>query len=127
MKKLLIAEDDTFLIKVYESKLIKVGFDIRIARDGLEVFEILENFSPDCILLDLMLPKMNGFQVLTRLKSNPKIAGIPVVIASNLGQPEDKQKALELGALDFFVKSDLGIQELVDKVQQYFSEFSENR
>ena len=117
MKKILVAEDDKFLVKVYESKLVKAGFEAKIAQDGEEVLEILKTFTPEIILLDLMMPKKDGFQVLTELKADPKLKSIPVIVTSNLSQPEDKEKALEMGAKDYIVKSDTPIQEIIDKLK----------
>ncbi len=116
--KVLVAEDDKFLVKVYQAKLGKAGFVVEIATDGEEVEKIIESFDPDVILLDLMMPKKDGFEVLAYLKSS-KFSHVPVIVTSNLSQPEDKQKALGLGAKDFVVKSDTPIEEIVQKLQSF--------
>lgn len=117
MTKVLVAEDDKFLIKVYESKLLKAGFDAKIAQDGVEALEMLKTFVPDVILLDLMMPNKDGFQVLTELKADQKLKHIPVIVTSNLSQPEDKKKAMDLGAKDYIVKSDTPIQDIIEKLK----------
>lgn len=121
MSKILVAEDDKFLIKVYQAKLTKAGFNVQIAQDGEEAEKILQTFVPDVILLDLMMPKKDGFMVLTDIKANPALKNIPVIVTSNLSQPEDKQKALKLGAVDYMVKSDVPIQEIVDQLKKHAS------
>jgi DNA-binding response OmpR family regulator len=117
--KILVAEDDQFLIKVYQAKLVKEGFEVQLAHDGEEAEKILQTFVPQVILLDLMMPKKDGFQVLSDIKANDVLKSIPVIVTSNLSQPEDKQKALNLGAVEYIVKSDIPIQMIVDKLKHY--------
>jgi len=117
MKKVLVAEDDPFLLKVYETKMVKSGFDVKIAHDGEEVFKILETFVPDVMLLDLVMPKKDGFQVLAELKAKPTSPTFPIIVTSNLGQPEDKEKAKALGAKDYIIKSDVPISEIIERVK----------
>lgn len=117
--KILVAEDDKFLTKVYQAKLTKAGFEVQIAFDGEEVEKLLQNFTPNLILLDLVMPKKDGFSVLKDLKALEKYKNIPVIVTSNLSQVEDKQKAMMLGASDYIVKSDIPIQGIVDKIQEF--------
>ena len=119
MIKILVAEDDKFLMKVYQAKLTKAGFEVQIGTDGEEAEKILQTFMPDIILLDLMMPKKDGFEVLKDLKSSVKFKNIPVIVTTNLAQAEDKQKALAMGAKEYIVKSDIPIQAIVQKLQQY--------
>lgn len=116
MKKILVAEDDTYLANAYRVKLTKAGFEVHNAQDGEEAIEMLSSFKPDIILLDLVMPKKDGFAVLTDLKANPTLKDIPVIIASNLGQKEDIEKGLALGARGFFVKTDLSLNNLIEKI-----------
>lgn len=118
MKKILVAEDDKFLASAYKVKLTKTGFEVRMATDGAEAIEILKQFQPDVILLDLIMPVMDGFTTLENIKSNPVWAKIPVLVASNLGQKEDLEKAKKLGAAGYVVKSDMSIDDLVKRVIQ---------
>jgi len=116
MKKILIAEDDQFLASAYRVKLTKAGFDVKIAGDGQEALKILETFVPDLILLDLMMPVKDGFSTLEDLKKNDTYKNIPVIVASNLGQKEDIDKAKGLGATDYIVKSDVALDALIAKI-----------
>lgn len=118
MGKVLIAEDDKFLATAYKAKLTKAGFEIRVTSDGQEALQALKEFIPDVIILDLVMPVKDGFAVLEELKKDDKLKLIPVIVASNLGQKEDTEKALSLGAIDFIVKSDLSMDELVNKIKQ---------
>jgi DNA-binding response OmpR family regulator len=116
MKKILVAEDDKFLSKAYKVKLTKAGFDVQLALDGNEALTILKTFTPDLILLDLMMPVKDGFAVLAELKANPAWKNIPVIVASNLGQKEDVDKSKQLGAVDFIIKSDLSLENVIKKI-----------
>lgn len=117
--KILIAEDDKFLASAYKVKLTKAGFEVQIAVNGEEALEILEEFTPDVILLDLIMPVKDGFTTLSELKANDKYKSIPVIVASNLGQQEDVEKAKKLGAEDYVVKSNLELNDLVKKAESY--------
>ena len=96
--------------------LKKEGYEVKIATDGSEVAKILEEFIPDLILLDIIMPKKDGFAVLEELKASEKYKKIPVIVASNLGQTEVIEKGKKLGAVDFVVKSNMGIGEILKKV-----------
>lgn len=116
MKKILIAEDDHFLAKVYQAKFSKAGFEIQMAKDGVEALEILAKFVPDLILLDLVMPRKDGFAVLSELKKSDQWKKIPVIVTTNLSQPEDKEKVKAMGASEYIIKSDVSIAEIVEKV-----------
>lgn len=103
--KLLIIEDDTFFQKFYSSKLKDDGFVVEIATDGEEGIALAMSFQPNIILLDIIMPKMDGFEVLKKLGSKGLLAKIPVLVFSTLGQEDDVKKALSLGASDFVNKS----------------------
>ena len=117
MPVILIVEDDTFLSSTYRLKFTKVGFTVYIAMDGQEAINILQNVRPDVILLDLVMPVKDGFTVLSEVKANDQYKTIPVIVTSNLSQKEDIDKAKELGAADFIIKSDVSLDDLVKKVQ----------
>lgn len=121
-KKVMIVEDDEHIAKVYEIKLAKEGVATSLARDGEEAVAKITAEKPDVIILDLMLPKKDGFGVLEDIKKNPELAGIPVIILSNLGQQSDQERALALGANEYLVKVDYPIQEVVDKVKGYLGQ-----
>lgn len=119
MSNILVVEDDAFLANAYRVKLTKSGFTIRIARDGDEVFTILAQFTPDIIILDLMIPKKDGFEVLKLLKADDRWKNIPLIIASNLGQEEDIDRAIKMGANDYIIKSDMSLNDLITKIRSY--------
>ena len=116
--KILIIEDDKFLLKLYSDKLIREGFEVESSLTGEEGFNKINNLKPDLIILDLMLPLKNGFEILSDIKINPKIKKIPVVILSNLGQESDIKKGLELGAADYLLKTDVMIKDMVTIVKK---------
>ncbi len=116
---LLVAEDDKFLMKIYQNKLAKEGFNVLPAHDGEEALQLMQNNTPKLILLDLIMPKKTGFEVLAELKKNPKTASIPVLIFSNLGQSSDIEKGMQLGAADYVIKSNLSITEVIEKIKKY--------
>jgi DNA-binding response OmpR family regulator len=118
--KVVLVEDDKFLQKILMTKFIKEGFDVRSASDAEEGLQLIMTEAPNIVLLDLILPKMSGFDLLTELKTNPKTKSIPVVILSNLGQDEDIARAKGLGAIDFLVKADISINEVVQKVKEIY-------
>lgn len=118
MKKILIVEDDDFLVLAYQAKLKKSGFEVEIARDGEEAITLMNKNTPDIILLDLILPKKDGFSTLSEIKSNTKWKDIPVIVASNLGQHEDIDRSLGLGASDYIVKSETSLGEIVAKLNK---------
>jgi len=119
MARILIAEDDKFLANAYRVKFTKAGDEVKMASDGKEAIAMLGDFRPDVILLDLVMPNMDGFATLKALKKNPTTQKIPVIIASNLGQKEDMEKALALGAKEFVVKSDMPLAKLIEKIHTY--------
>lgn len=114
--KVLIVEDDKFLISAYKAKLLREGLEVEIATDGQEALDTLKTFIPDVILLDLVMPLMDGFTTLGKIKENPELKNIPVIVASNLGQQEDLDKATALGASDYVIKSDLSLDALIAKM-----------
>ncbi len=116
MAKILVAEDDKFLANAYRVKLNKAGYEIKIVSDGQEAIDSLETFTPDVILLDLIMPIKDGFVVLEELKKNDKWKNIPVIVASNLGQKEDIDKSMALGAIDYIVKSQMPINDVLVKI-----------
>ncbi len=117
MNHVLIVDDEDFLVQTLEDNLIAEGCAVDIARDGEEAIEKVGKKKPDLILLDLLMPKKDGFYVLEELKKNPGWKLIPVIVLSNLGEDTSIKKALEMGADDYFVKSQHPIQEVIEKVK----------
>ncbi len=116
---ILIAEDESALSGVLKSKLARHGFVVETAADGVEALEKIRRIKPQLVLLDLIMPNKNGFQVLEEVKADPEIKDVKVVVFSNLNQDEDRERAKKMGALDFLVKSDLGINEVVGRVNGF--------
>jgi len=116
-KKVLIVEDDKFLHEIVVKKMISVGFDVKNAVNSKETFDIFDSgWHPAIILLDLILPGEGGFSILEKIKKDPQLAAVPVVVLSNLGQENDKQRAATLGAVDFMIKSNFTLDEIVKRV-----------
>lgn len=117
MKKIIVVEDETVLQKAMSIELLGAGYTVLTAGNGEAGLELVRKEMPDLLLLDLILPKINGFDVLTALKADEKTKQIPVVILSNLGQNEDKAKGLALGAADYYIKSSTDLSEITKKVE----------
>lgn len=117
--KILIVEDDEALMEMYKMKFLEEGFDVIAAEDGLDGLETAKKNVPDIILLDIILPKIDGFSVLEELKKDAKTKDAPVILLSNLGQDSDKEKGKNMGAIDYCVKADLTPMQLVEKVRSY--------
>jgi len=116
-KKILIVEDDMFVRKLYRDQFLKEGFLFIEATNGIEGLDRALSEKPDLILLDLMLPRKSGFDVLRDLKKNDETKNIPVIILSNLGQESDVDEVLSLGATDYFIKSGVRLSEVVNRVK----------
>jgi len=115
-KKILVIEDDKFLRELISQKLLKEGYEISEAIDGEEGLKKIKEEKPDLVLLDLILPGIDGFEVLSEIKDDPILAQIPVIILSNLGQKEDVEKGLKLGAVDYLIKAHFTPGEIVEKI-----------
>jgi DNA-binding response OmpR family regulator len=122
MKKILIVEDDKFLRELVVTNLIKRNYIVIEALDGEEGVKKIKEEKPDLVLLDLVLPGMGGFEVLSQIKSDPEVSSIPVIIFSNLGQKEDIEKGLALGATDYLVKAHFVLSEVVEKIRRLLGE-----
>jgi len=117
--KVLIVEDEETLYKVVKEEFEAKGYKIKIAVDGSGVLEMAKSFEPNLILLDIILPKKSGLDVLAELKADPALKAIPVIMLSNLSEVESIKKALSLGAVDYFVKTQYSLYEIIEKVQKY--------
>lgn len=116
--KIALVEDETVLSQVLENKLKKEGFEVFVAMDGEAGLEIIEAMRPDLILLDILMPKIDGFGVLTKLSQSPELSKIPVIIISNSGQPVEIDKALALGVKDYLIKAEFDPQEVLEKIKK---------
>jgi len=116
-KKILIIEDDKFLRELIVKKLVKEGYEISEAVDGEEGIKKVKEEKPDLVLLDLILPGIDGFEVLSRTKEDPALSQIPVIILSNLGQKEEVERGLKLGAIDYLIKAHFTPGEIIEKIR----------
>lgn len=116
-QKILIIEDDKFLRELIARKLEKEGYSAIEAIDGEEGEKKIREEKPNLVLLDLILPGIDGFEVLSRIKQDPALETIPVIILSNLGQKEEIEKGLKLGAIDFLVKAHFTPAEIIEKIK----------
>lgn len=119
-KKILIIEDDKFLRQLITQKLTREGYDILEAADGEEGLKMVKEEKPGLILLDLILPGIDGFEVLSQIKKEDELKSIPVIILSNLGQKEDVERGINLGAIDYLIKAHFTPGEIVEKVRKVF-------
>lgn len=117
-QKILIIEDDKFLRQLVSRKLSKQDFEIAEAVDGESGLEKVKKEDPDLVLLDLILPGMDGFEVLSEIEEDPELSSIPVVILSNLGQKDEIEKGLQMGAEDYLVKAHFTLGEIVEKIKE---------
>mgnify|MGYP001579939363 CR=1 FL=1 len=114
----LLVEDDAFLANIYKTKFEMEKFKISLADNGEAGWEEAKKKKPDIILLDILLPKMDGFAVLEKLKADNELKQIPIILLTNLGQKDDVEKGLELGAVDYLIKAHFKPSEVVEKVRK---------
>jgi len=117
--KILIVEDEDILLKVLKEKFEDENFKVEIAVDGEEAMHVVKKFMPDIILLDILLPKKNGIEVLAFIKADDSLSSIPVIMLSNLSEDEKIKEALNMGAVDYMVKTQHPINEIVEKANKY--------
>lgn len=118
-KKILIIEDDNLLAIALKNRISKAGMEVYLAVDGQMGLDLLKECKPDLIILDLVMPKMGGFEFLTGIKLSGN--QIPVLILSNLGQADEVKRGMELGAIDYLVKSDVSLKSVVEKITEIFN------
>jgi DNA-binding response OmpR family regulator len=114
----MLVEDDEFLSDIYKKKFEMEGFKITYADNGEKGLEEIKKKKPDIVLLDILMPKMDGFTVLEKLKEDEKTKNIPVILLTNLGQKDDIEKGKEKGAIDYLIKAHFKPSEVVDKIKE---------
>ena len=121
MKTILLVEDDKFLSNLLRNRLEKESFNVIHAVDGEEAVNILRTSpsKPDLVLLDIILPKKNGFEVLEEVKQDLEFKALPIIIISNLGQDDDLSRGKELGATEYFIKAQTSIDDLISKIKSF--------
>jgi DNA-binding response OmpR family regulator len=117
----LAVEDDKFISNAFKTKFEAEGFKFKAAFNGEEALEILKTFLPNIIILDIVMPIKNGFEVLKVVKKDKKLSEIPIIVATNLGEEQYIVKAKEMGANDYMLKSELSLSELIEKVKYLLS------
>lgn len=119
--KILMVEDNIFLRKLYRDKFTRAGFEFVEATNGIEGINKVMTEKPNLVILDLLLPRKNGFDVLSDIKNNSQTKKIPVIILSNLGQEIDIKEALSLGAQEYLIKTEVRLSEVVTRVKKILS------
>ncbi|HSX33751.1 MAG TPA: response regulator [Candidatus Saccharimonadales bacterium] len=121
---ILIIEDDLFLIAAYQAKLPLAGYKLRVATDGSEALAAIKEFTPDVILLDLLMPRMDGFTFLETLHAQNELKTVPIVVTTNLSDKRYRERAELLGVKDFIIKSDTSLDDLVSKIQEVLQRYA---
>jgi len=118
MKSILIVEDDPFVIDIYQKKLKATGFSVDIALNGEEAFKKLEEKKPDLLILDLVLPSLDGWELLGKIRKDEKLKDLKIVILSNLAQKVDVEKSLEFGIIKYFIKAHFTPSQVVKEIEK---------
>jgi len=118
MKKILLIEDEEIMIDLLQKKLIVEGYEVSTARDGEEGLKMVKKLKPDLVLLDIIMPKKGGFEVMDEMKKDPELKNIPIIVISNSGQPVEIDRAQKLGAMDWLIKTEFDPQEVIEKVKK---------
>lgn len=122
LKKILLIEDEEIMINLLQNKLIKEGYEVSIARDGEEGLKTMREVNPELVLLDIIMPRMGGFEVMEEMQKDKELKKIPIIVISNSGQPVELDRAQRLGARDWLIKTEFDPQEVVNKVKKQFNE-----
>lgn len=117
--KILLIEDDLPMVKMYNTRLEKENFEIEVAYTGEEGLEKIKEWLPDLVVLDLMIPKIGGMELLEQLRADSKTKNLPVIILSNLSQEQDIVRSRELGVKDFLIKANFTPSQVIEKIKSY--------
>jgi CheY-like chemotaxis protein len=117
-KKILLAEDDLFLQRMYATKLTDAGFQVLAADDGVKAVSLMKKHKPDLALIDILMPKKDGFEVVEEIKQDADIKGIPIIFLTNLSEVEDVKRAKKLGVTEYLIKSHFLPSEVIEIVQK---------
>jgi len=118
MKKILLAEDDPFIIDIYTTKLKQAGFEVEVVSEGDEVLKKAREKKPDLLLLDIVLPTMNGWEILRAIRESEDLKDLPVVVLSNLYQKDEVEKGLKFGVLKYLIKAHYTPSEVIEEVKK---------
>jgi DNA-binding response OmpR family regulator len=117
-KKILLIEDEEIMVDILQKKLIMEGYEVEVARDGEEGLKMIRKLMPNLVLLDIIMPKKGGFEVMEEMQKDKTLAKIPVIVISNSGQPVEIDRAQRLGARDWLIKTEFDPQEVLEKVKK---------
>ena len=115
---ILLVEDDPFLIDIYTTKLKEVGYNVQVAQDGEEAMSKIKEYKPDLVLLDIVLPTVNGWEILKRVKKDEELSGVRIVILSNLAEKEEVERGINAGAIKYLVKAHYTTTEVVAEIRK---------
>ncbi len=118
MKNILLVEDDPFLIDIYTTKLKEAGFFVEIAADGDTAIKKVQEKNPDLVILDIVLPQVDGWEILKQIRTNKKSKELKVIILSNLGQKEEVEKGIALGATKYLIKAHYTPSQVVEEIKK---------
>lgn len=118
MQQILLVEDDPFLTEIYSQKLKKSGLKVEVIKDGQKALESLNKKMPDLLLLDIVLPRIEGWEVLRKIRKELKFKNLKIIVLSNLGQKEEVEKGLELGADKYLIKAHYTLSEVVEEIEK---------
>lgn len=118
MKKILIIEDEEIMINLLQRKITQEGYEVWIARNGEEGLAVMREKKPDLILLDIIMPKMGGLEVMEIMQQDKNLKDLPVIVVSNSGQPVEIDKVQKLGAKDWLIKTEFDPREVIDKIKK---------
>ncbi|MDD2697101.1 MAG: response regulator [Candidatus Pacebacteria bacterium] len=117
-KKILLIEDEELMVTLLQRKLVQDGYEVSVAKNGEDGLRLMREMKPDLVLLDIIMPKKGGFEVMEEMQKDKDLKEIPVIVISNSGQPVEIDKAQKLGASDWLIKTEFDPQEVVDKVKK---------
>jgi len=120
--KILLVEDEEIIIDLLQRKLTQEGYEVSVARDGKEGLKMMREVKPNLVLLDIIMPKLGGFEVMEEMIKDEELKKIPVIIISNSGQPLELDRAQKLGARDWFIKTEFDPREVIEKVKKQLGE-----
>ena len=118
MSKILLVEDDPFLVDIYSQKLRKAGFDVSVETDGSKVLNAIKTQKPELLMLDIVLPEMDGWEILGEIGKDAQFSALKVMVFSNLGQKAEVEKGIKLGAVKYLIKADYTPSEVVEEVKK---------
>ena len=118
-KTIMLVEDDSLLVKMYKTKFESEGYQVLVADDGQKGLEMIQNHKPDFIILDFMMPRLSGMELLAHMQQNPQFKNIPTIMLSNMSNQAQIEKAKKLGAREFLIKANYTPAQIVSKIKQY--------